>query len=116
MIAGLVLNLKPQFDKIGVWFTDCEDTDEIAKIKADLVNVLQIDEKELEYEVFQEISNKKPVRDFTKNKRGGFKKFTRGGRGGNDEGFERPPRTGDDNWNRADKAKDQAKDGEKNDD
>lgn len=52
MIAGLVLNLKPQFDKIGIWFTDCEDQDEIAKIKEDIVAILQIEEKELEYDVF----------------------------------------------------------------
>lgn len=107
MIAGLVLNLKPQFDKIGVWFTDCEDSDEIAKIKEDLVKILQIDEKELEYDVFQEISNKKPNPNFNKNKRGGFKKFSRGGK--NDEGFDRAPKTGEENWNRAEKAKDQAK-------
>lgn len=25
MIAGLVLNLKTQFDKIAIWFTDCDD-------------------------------------------------------------------------------------------
>ena len=25
MIAGLVLKLSPQSDKIGVWITDCED-------------------------------------------------------------------------------------------
>lgn len=60
MIAGLVMNLKPQFDKIGIWFTDCEDADEIAKVKEDILNILQVPEKELEYEVFQEISSKKP--------------------------------------------------------
>ena len=33
MVAGVVLNLKPQFDKIGIWLTDCEDEEEIAKVK-----------------------------------------------------------------------------------
>lgn len=120
MIAGLVLNLKPQFDKIGIWFTDCEDQDEIAKIKEDIVGILQVDEKELEYDVFQEISNKKPNPTYNKQRgRGGFKKFTRGGRGGNeDSGFERAHAKtvgGEDNFYRADKAKEQAKEGERND-
>ena len=108
MIAGLVLNLKPQFDKIGVWFTDCDDVDEIAKVKADIVSILQVEEKDLEYEVFQEISNKKPANNFNKGKRGGFKKFNRGrgGSGANDEagGFERAgPAKGEDNFFRAEK-------------
>ena len=125
MIAGLVLNLKPQFDKIGIWFTDCEDQDEIAKVKEDILAILQVDEKELEYEVFQEISNKKPAQNFKPGKRGGYKKQFRGGRGGAnaDEfgGFERAGPTaaktagGDDNFYRADKAKEQAKEAEKND-
>lgn len=125
MIAGLVLNLKTQFDKIGVWFTDCEDTEEIEKIKGDILNILQIPEKELEYEVFQEISSKRPAQSHKQGKRGGFKKHNRGGRGGgNDEfgGFERAgPSTaktagGEDNFYRADKAKEPAaKDGDKND-
>jgi len=25
MVAGLVLKLSPQSDKIGVWITDCDD-------------------------------------------------------------------------------------------
>jgi translation initiation factor 4E len=25
IVAGLVLNLKAQFDKVAIWFTDCDD-------------------------------------------------------------------------------------------
>lgn len=115
MIAGLVLNLKPQFDKIGIWFTDCDDGEEIARIKEDILNILQIPERELEYEVFQEISSKRPPQQHKQGRRGGFKKYGRGGRGGaNDEfgGFEKagPANAkttggGEDNFYRADKAK-----------
>lgn len=128
MIAGLVLNLKTQFDKIGIWLTDCADKSEIDEIKATILDILQIPEKELEYEVFQEISSKRPAQGHKSGKRGGFKKHNRGGRGGannNDDfgGFERAgPATakttaagGEDNFYRADKAKEQAKDGDKND-
>ena len=59
-IAGLVLNLKPQFDKIAIWLTDCEDADEIALGKGHILDILQVDEKELEYEVFRELSGKRP--------------------------------------------------------
>jgi len=52
MIAGLVLNLKAQFDKIAIWFTDCDDQDEINKIKEDILAILQVSETELEYDVF----------------------------------------------------------------
>ena len=68
--------------------------------------------------MFQEISSKKPTQNFKQGKRGGYKKQFRGGRGGanNDDtaaggGFERAgPSTaknagGEDNFYRADKAK-----------
>ena len=40
-------------------------------------------EKDIEYEVFRELSSKKP-RFINKSARGGFKKHSRGGRGGVD--------------------------------
>lgn len=112
MIAGLVLNLKTQFDKVAIWFTDCDDQEEINKIKEDIIAILQIEEKDLEYDVFQEKRGKEAKPFF--NKRGG--KFMgrgggrggRGGRGGADEGgFERkplPPGEGN-NFFRKDQAK-----------
>jgi len=83
MVAGLVLNLKPQFDKIGIWITDCEDEEEISKVKINIIEILQVNEKDIEYEVFRELSNKKP-NFIKKSNRGGFKKHSRGGRGGVD--------------------------------
>lgn len=110
MIAGLVLNLKAQFDKIAIWFTDCDDQDEINKIKEDILAILQVSETELEYDVFQEKRGKEPKPFFNKFKRGGkFEGRGRGGRGGRgggpeEGGFERKA-AGEDNFFRADKAK-----------
>jgi translation initiation factor 4E len=62
LVAGVVLNLKPQFDKIAVWITDCNDEKKIAQLKADILKVTQIEEKEIEYEIFKEVRDKKPVK------------------------------------------------------
>jgi translation initiation factor 4E len=39
LVAGLVLNLKPQFDKIAVWITDCNNETAIAQVKAVIIEV-----------------------------------------------------------------------------
>ena len=61
LVAGLVMNLKPQFDKIAVWIKDCNNEKGIAQLKKDILEITQIDEKEIEYEVFKELSAK-PVK------------------------------------------------------
>ena len=33
LVAGLVMNLKPQTDKIAIWITDSTKTEEIAQLK-----------------------------------------------------------------------------------
>jgi translation initiation factor 4E len=53
LVAGLVMNLKPQFDKIAVWIKDCKNETAIAQLKAVIIEVTQIDEKEIEYEIFK---------------------------------------------------------------
>jgi len=58
LIAGLVLNLKPGFDKISLWITDSEKEEGIKYIKKDLVEILKIEDKELEYEIFRDLSKK----------------------------------------------------------
>ena len=40
LIGGMVLNLKPQFDKIAIWITNSLDTDGVAKIRSDIVKFL----------------------------------------------------------------------------
>jgi hypothetical protein len=58
LIAGLVLNLKPGFDKISLWITDCEQEEAIKYIKNDLIEILKIEDKELEFEIFRDLSKK----------------------------------------------------------
>lgn len=62
VVAGLVMNLKPQFDKIAVWITDCRDEKAMAQLKQDILKITQIDEKEIEYEIFKEVRDKKPIK------------------------------------------------------
>ena len=62
LVAGLVMNLKPQFDKIAVWIIDSNRESDIAQLKADILKITQIDEKEIEYEVFKVVKDKKPVK------------------------------------------------------
>ena len=61
LVAGLVMNLKPAFDKISVWITDCTNESGVAQLKADILKITQIEEKEIEYEVFKEVKEK-PVK------------------------------------------------------
>lgn len=62
LVAGLVMNLKPQFDKIAVWIIDSNRESDVAQLKADILKITQIDEKEVEYEVFKAVKDKKPVK------------------------------------------------------
>ena len=76
LVAGLVMNLKPQFDKIAVWITDSSNEAGITQLKKDILKITQIDEKEVEYEVFKDVLAK-PKKQFKNSKKQGNK-----GRGG----------------------------------
>lgn len=58
IIGGMVLNLKPQFDKIAIWITNSKDTEGIAKIRAEIAQFLEMEDSEIEYDVFKEILDK----------------------------------------------------------
>ena len=90
LIGGMVLNLKPQFDKIAIWITNSEDTEGVAKIKKDIIKFLQIeDNDDLEYSVFKEITAQSKVKR-SDAKRGNRGRGGRGGRGGqHDNNFNR---------------------------
>ena len=45
-----------------MWITDSRDEKKIAQLKADILKVTQIEEKEIEYEIFKEVRDKKPVK------------------------------------------------------
>jgi translation initiation factor 4E len=70
LVAGLVMNLKPQFDKIAVWITDSNNEAGIAQLKKDILQITQIDEKEIEYEVFKDVLAK-PKKQFKNSKKQG---------------------------------------------
>ena len=70
LVAGLVMNLKPQFDKIAVWITDSNNEARIAQLKKDILQITQIDEKEIEYEVFKDVLAK-PKKQFKNSKKQG---------------------------------------------
>jgi len=54
MLAGVVLKLKPQFDKIAIWLTNDQSAAGIESVKKDLVRLLEIKEKDIEFLDFQE--------------------------------------------------------------
>lgn len=80
LIAGLVLNLKPQFDKISLWITDCEKEEGIKFIKNDLLEILKMEEKDLEFEIFRDLSKKTSKPNSSNSFRGG-RGALRGNRG-----------------------------------
>lgn len=89
LVGGLVLNLKPQFDKIAVWITNSKDTEGVAQTKKEIIDILQVDEKEIEYSVFKELATQEaqqrdqPQRE-GKQEGAPTRKFTRGGNRGRD--------------------------------
>ena len=48
-MVGLVLNMKPNFDKFGLWLVDADDQEEIAMVKNMLIKDFEVAEKEIEY-------------------------------------------------------------------
>ena len=55
-VVGMVLKLRPQFDKIDIWMRDASQIEAIAAIKSDVAKIVQIDEAEFEYAVFKEVA------------------------------------------------------------
>lgn len=75
-VVGMVLKLRPQFDKIDIWMRNADKQDAIAATKAAVVRILQVDESEVELQVFQEVrkqaqENKKFNKNFKKQKNDG---------------------------------------------
>lgn len=57
-IAGVVLKLKPAFDKIGIWLNNDQSPEAIEQTKKDLITLLKIKAKDIEFLDFQEQKNK----------------------------------------------------------
>jgi hypothetical protein len=53
-VAGLVLKLKPSFDKIAIWMTNGTPIDEINSLKADIIRITNVKESDIEFMDFQE--------------------------------------------------------------
>ncbi len=53
-MAGLVLKLKPSFDKIAIWMTNGTPQAEINAVKADIIRMTQVKESDIEFMDFQE--------------------------------------------------------------
>ena len=51
-VVGLVLKLRPQFDKIDMWMRDANNTTAIASTKASVSRLLHIEESEIEVQMF----------------------------------------------------------------
>ena len=69
-VVGMVLKLKPQFDKIDIWLRDSNKKQDVESVKADLLRILQIEESELDYMVFKEEKAKpQPQKTWKKGKK-----------------------------------------------
>ena len=115
--VGLVLNLKPQFDKFGIWLINADDESEIATIKAMLIKDFAVDEAEIEFQAFH--VKKEEKKDGWESSRGDRPRVTRGGtrgygRGRGGGGRDNFARQGENNFHRADFQKDGQKGPAKN--
>lgn len=88
-VAGIVLNLKPQFDKIGVWMTDCDDQTETDAVKTQLAEILKLEESELQYQVFHDFGGAEGGVERGGRGRGGWGRGGERGRGRGGRGFQR---------------------------
>ena len=65
-VMGMVLKLRPQFDKIDVWMNDATNEAAIAATKSNMLSILQCEEGELEFQVFSEWKDKNPAANIKK--------------------------------------------------
>lgn len=84
-VAGIVLNLKPQFDKVAIWLTDYENEEETGTVKKELMQLLALEEKDLEYQVFNAEGDSPGLKEGGRGRggwnRGGFERGRGRGRG-----------------------------------
>jgi len=48
------MKLKPTFDKVGIWLTNDQTPEAIQSVKEDMVRLLSVIEKDIEFMDFQE--------------------------------------------------------------
>ena len=48
-IAGLVLKLKPTFDKIAIWLQNDHTPEIIESVKQDMIKICAVSEKDIEF-------------------------------------------------------------------
>ena len=68
-IAGMVMKLKPQFDKIAIWMVDASNEKAIKSVKDKVIEILQVEEAVVEYASFESLKNMPQPQKFNKNKR-----------------------------------------------
>ena len=56
-IAGMVMKLKPQFDKISIWMVDASNEKAIQSVKEKVIELLQVEEATVEYASFESLKN-----------------------------------------------------------
>ena len=56
-IAGMVMKLKPQFDKISIWMVDASNEKAIKSVKEKVIELLQVEEATVEYASFESLKN-----------------------------------------------------------
>ena len=78
VVVGMVLKLRPMYDRIDIWMRDSTDAKAVANAKSDVARMIQVPESELEFEVFKEIQQKDAEKKkHFNNKATGFKKFSK---------------------------------------
>jgi len=77
----MVMKLKPQWDKISIWMNNSAKTEAVAQVRAQIVSMLGIPDKDVEYMVFKDELNKPqvPKKDWKNNK----KNFNKNNQGDN---------------------------------
>ena len=53
-VVGMIMKLKPQFDKISIWLRDSNKTEAIAKTREEICSLLSCEDGDLEFMVFKE--------------------------------------------------------------
>ena len=101
-VNGLIIQLKPSMDNIQIWNKSGSDVGKVERLKADIENVLKLDEgMKLDYMKFADalakysaLPKKEEENNATAQERGqpnaqGYQRggYTRGGRGGNRGGY-----------------------------
>ena len=66
-VLGLVLQIKPKFNAIGIWIRDAKDPQKVQTLKQDLTKIMELQpDHSIDVEIFHQEEEEKPKKEESK--------------------------------------------------